>query len=196
MDNFKLIFFFKTLLLIVILINWSCIPSDNSKVFEKIDLTRWNGLTEKFMNDKCPSFAELKKQLEPIIAIPNGMTFNTIEEYIQFRLSYRKIILDQLSKINIKDASIITIKENYQSGNWSSARIIITNKITKQKSIFDIIKDEQIAAVNKKETNAFYNHVWENDCDVYMNFSMISQMRLVTDFLLSGEYVIKEIGLY
>lgn len=196
MDDFKLNEFCKTLIFIVVFIIWSCNSSENSKVFEQIDLKTWNDLTEKFMNDKCPSFNEFKKQLEPNLAIENGMTFNTIEGYIKFRLSYRKIILDKLSKIETKDAKVITIEENYQRGIWSSAIIIITNKTTQKKKIFYIIKDEKIAALNENEISNFYDYNWENDCEVYMNFSVISQMRIVTDFLITGEYVNRKVSLF
>lgn len=196
MDNFKLKEFCNTFILIVIIINWSCNVSENSKVFEKIDLKKWNALTEKFMIDKCSSFDEFKKPLEPILALQNGMTFKTIEGYIQFRLSYRKIVLNQLANIYNKDVYKITIEENYQRNNWSSARIIITNNISQKKKIYRIINDEKMIALKEEEINKFFEYKLENDCEVFTEFNTINQVRIVSDFLLSGEYAIRKVSLF
>lgn len=196
MDNFKLKAFCNTFILIVISINWSCNASENSKVFEKIDLKKWNAVTEKFMIDKCPSFNELSKPLEPILAIQNGMTFNTTADYLHFLLTYRKFILDQLSTIDFKNARKITIEENYQRNEWSSARIIISNNNSQKKKIYHIIKDEKIIALNDEEINDFIEYNYENDCEVFVKYTVISQMRIVTDFLLTGEYLNRKVALF
>lgn len=195
MDNLKLKILCGTLLPSIIFLYWTCNSSANSKAFEKIDLESWDLLSEKFMNEKCPSYDEFKKPIEPILALQNGMTFETIDGYIQYRLSYRKIILDQLSKIDYNDVSKITIEENYQRNNWSSARIIINN-ISQEKKIYRIIKDENMIALNEEEINNFFEYNWENDCEVFKKFKNIYQMRIVTDFLVSGEYTIRKISLF
>lgn len=196
MDNFKLKEFCNTFILIVIIINWSCNVSENSKVFEKIDLKKWNAVTEKFMIDKCPSFNEISKPLEPILAIQNGMTFNTTADYLHFRLTYRKFILDQLSTIDFKNARKITIEENYQRNEWSSARIIISNNNSQKKKIYRIINDEKMIALKEEEINKFFEYKLENDCEVFTEFNTINQVRIVSDFLLSGEYAIRKVSLF
>lgn len=161
-----------------------------------LDLDIWNKTTKSFVQSKCDPNGLLKAQLKVPISYSDSMTFNTLDDYIQFRLSYRLIIRGCLkSKTDFKNLTKLRIEEFYDLGK-ESTRVITTSKITNKVEIFLIGNTCNIKKVEEIKLEDYSENNYEDDCILSANNSIIAKFTIVTDFISSGGCITKFASFY
>jgi hypothetical protein len=192
MDTFKLRRGLFLVALILIFLLHSC----NQNSFNEENLIEeWNDAFNYFTATECSSNDLLKDSLEVKFRYNKGEIFNTLDDYIQFRLLFRDTIYDQLEKVmkgvNYKRIRVFELYNNYSS----------KAKITFE--LEDEVDQVPSSIFYKKNSNVYIESSQNLDddfstdrCIIAAKNSMITKMTIITDFYPNKNIITNFVSFY